>query len=122
MAATSTATATTSAAATVKTASDAKLGTILVAANGKTLYIFDKDTANTSNCSGTCIAKWPALTATGTPTGDGVKGKLATITRADGGTQVTLDGKPLYFYAADTKAGDTNGDGVGGIWHVVTNP
>lgn len=46
-------------------------------------------------------------------------GALATITRADGTTQVTYDGHPLYYYAADVQAGDTNGEGVGGVWHVA---
>lgn len=110
------------AAATVKTADDAKLGKILVAANGMTLYIFDKDTANTSNCYDQCAKNWPPLTVTGDPTGSGVKGKLAATARTDGTKQVTLDGKPLYFYVADKKAGDTVGEGVGGVWHVIKNP
>ncbi len=108
--------------ATVMTANDAKLGKILVAANGMTLYIFDKDTANTSNCYDACETNWPVLKTDGTPTGDGVTGTLATTTRKDGSKQVTLGGKPLYFYKADQKAGDTVGNGVGGTWHVVVNP
>jgi predicted lipoprotein with Yx(FWY)xxD motif len=28
-------------------------------------------------------------------------------------------GKPLYRYAGDAQAGDVNGDGVGGVWHVA---
>lgn len=109
-------------AATVKTDNNAKLGKILVAANGMTLYVFDKDTANTSNCYDTCATNWPALTVTGVPTGDGVSGKLGTATRKDGTTQATLDGKPLYFWKNDQKPGDATGDGVNGVWHVVKNP
>ncbi len=109
-------------AATVKTADDAKLGKILVAASGMTLYIFDKDTADTSNCYDACATNWPPLIVTGDPSGDGVTGKLATTVRKDGSKQVTLGGKPLYFYKADQKAGDTVGEGVGGVWHVIKNP
>jgi predicted lipoprotein with Yx(FWY)xxD motif len=90
--------------------------TVLVAgSNGMTVYTFTSDTAGsgTSACSGACLTKWPALTvaAGATPTpGDGVTGKLGTITRADDGTlQVTYNGLPLYFYQGDKAPGDTNG-------------
>jgi predicted lipoprotein with Yx(FWY)xxD motif len=91
-------------------------GTLLVAAsNDMTLYTFTKDEANsgTSNCTGGCLAAWPALTVAAgqTPTGGaGVTGTLGTITRADNGeVQVTYNGLPLYFFSKDTKPGDTNG-------------
>lgn len=107
------------AAPTVKTADDAKLGKILVAANGMTLYTYDKDTANTSTCTGACASNWPALTiASGTPVGAGITGTLGTAAS----NQVTWNSKPLYFYAKDTKPGDTTGDKVGNVWHVITNP
>jgi predicted lipoprotein with Yx(FWY)xxD motif len=90
--------------------------TILVAgSNGMTVYTFTSDTAGSgkSACSGGCLTKWPALTvaAGATPTaGTGVAGALGTITRADDGSlQVTYNGLPLYFYAGDKAAGDTNG-------------
>ncbi len=109
-------------AANVKTDNNAKFGKILVAANGMTLYVFDKDTANTSNCYDACATNWPPLTVTADPVGDGINGKLATATRKDGAKQVTLDGKPLYFWKNDQKPGDATGDGVQGVWHVVKNP
>jgi len=91
-------------------------GTLLVAtSNDMTLYTFDSDVAGSgvSNCSGGCLANWPALTvaAGDTPTaGAGVTGALGTITRSDNGAlQVTYDGKPLYFFAHDTAPGDTHG-------------
>ncbi len=92
-------------------------GTLLVAANGMTVYAFDKDVANsgTSACTATddCIATWPALTvpAGTTPTaGAGVSGTIGTITRADSGAlQVTYNGRPLYFYSGDHAVGDSNG-------------
>lgn len=94
----------------------------LTGPDGMTLYIFDKDTeANKSACAaGGCLSTWPALIATGTPTaGAGVSGTLATFARDDGTMQVSYKGKPLYYYAPDTKVGDTTGDGVGGIWHLA---
>ena len=90
--------------------------TILVAgSNGMTVYTFTSDTAGSgkSACSGGCLTKWPALTVAAGATataGTGVTGQLGTITRADDGTlQVTYNGLPLYFYAGDKAAGDTNG-------------
>ena len=91
-------------------------GVILVdGATDMTLYYFEQDVKDSgkSNCNEGCIAVWPALTveAGATPTaGDGGDAsKLGTITRDDGDIQVTYDGKPLYFYAQDTKPGDLNG-------------
>jgi predicted lipoprotein with Yx(FWY)xxD motif len=88
---------------------------------GHTLYRFDLDARNTSNCSGGCAQAWPPLLLPiGNPTGPpGLPGILAIITRADGGRQVTYNGLPLYTYAQDIQPGDTNGEGVGGVWHVV---
>lgn len=105
----------------LKTASTS-LGTILVDGAGKTLYVFDKDTANSgaSSCVDKCATAWPAFAAgSGTPTLDGVKGTVGTITGVDGGKQVTLDGRPLYYFAKDAAAGDVTGQGVGEIWWVV---
>lgn len=109
-------------AAVVTVATDATLGQHLVAANGMTLYMYTKDTSDVSNCSGACATNWPPYApVTGEPLvpGDGVTGQLATITRADGTSQVTYNGKPLYFWKSDAKVGDTTGQNVGGVWFVV---
>ncbi|HEY8168311.1 MAG TPA: hypothetical protein VIF84_06315 [Candidatus Limnocylindrales bacterium] len=106
----------------VTTATDATLGPILVGEGGKTLYLFTKDTGGTSVCSGDCAASWPPFViAAGASVvgGEGVPGVLATITREDGALQVTYDGKPLYYFAADAKAGDVTGQGVNDVWFVV---
>jgi predicted lipoprotein with Yx(FWY)xxD motif len=94
----------------------------LVGPTGLTLYTFDNDTDGVSNCSGQCLANWPALTTPADlpPMGDGADGALATIARADGATQVTYDGQPLYYYVGDSKPDDKTGDGVGGVWHIAT--
>lgn len=85
-------------------------------AQGKTLYIFTKDTANKSNCSGGCLAAWPAFVPKpeAKPNGD-----LGIITRDDGTRQWTHKDRPLYFYIGDTKAGDKTGDKQGGVWFIL---
>ena len=97
---------------------------VLVGAKKHTLYVFDADTSTKSTCSGACAAAWPPLTTQGTPrTGTGAGGlKLGTTARTDGGTQVTVNGHPVYYYSADMKAGDTNGQGLnqfGAKWWVL---
>ncbi len=113
-----------STAALLKTADNAALGKILVDSGGLTVYTWDRDTSSTSGCTGGCGGTWPAvLVPDGTPSpipSDGVTGTLASSPRTDGGgNQLTLDGKPLYRYAADAAPGEAKGDGVGGVWHVV---
>ena len=106
------------------TAQADKLGTIVVdGGTGRTLYVFDKDTASPpkSNCDGDCAAMWPpVLAGTGTPQLDGVDASaVGTVSRTDGSKQLTLGGMPLYQFANDTTAGDVKGQAVGGIWWVV---
>jgi predicted lipoprotein with Yx(FWY)xxD motif len=107
---------TTGGAATVNASQVGSAGLILVAgSNGMTLYNFTQDTkdSGTSACTGGCLQTWPALTvgAGETPVaGEGVTGKLGTITRTDDGTlQVTYNGLPLYFFKNDKAPGDLNG-------------
>lgn len=108
---------------TVATA-DSSLGTIFVDAEGMTLYTFDPDTDGVSTCTGGCATTWPPLllprgTAAPVP-GDRVS-QLSVAPRPDDSTrmQVNWDGQPLYTYAGDTAPGDTEGDGLGGNWHVA---
>lgn len=99
-----------------------KLGTVLTGANGFTLYMFSPDTATSSMCTtaGGCISLWPAAAGTGTlAAGTTLPGKLGTIMRPDGSTQVTYQNHPLYTYAKDSGPGQTNGEGVLNMWHVV---
>jgi predicted lipoprotein with Yx(FWY)xxD motif len=96
--------------------------TVLTNAQGFTLYWFAPDTSTTSNCNGSCATFWPPLKGPATA-GPGVTGKLATITRADGSTQATYNGHPLYTYKGDTAPGQDKGNGLnlsGGLWHDVT--
>jgi predicted lipoprotein with Yx(FWY)xxD motif len=99
-------------------------GGYLTGEDGKSLYVFAKDTkANDSQCtSDQCVQNWPAWTIDSGETvvaGDGVTGTIATFARADGSMQVSYNGHPLYTFAGDSKAGDTNGDGIGGVWSLA---
>ena len=96
--------------------------TVLTNAQGFTLYWVAPDTSTTSNCNGTCATFWPPVKGPATA-GSGVTGKLGTITRADGSTQATYNGHPLYTYKGDTAPGQDKGNNLnieGGLWHDVT--
>ena len=101
------------------------LGTFLVDSKGRALYLWDADHSSKSTCSGACAQAWPPLTTTGTPKASGaVKASLlGTTKRADGSREVTYAGHPLYYFAGDTQAGQTTGQGSNGFgapWWVVT--
>ncbi len=101
---------------------DNALGKILVGADGKTLYVFTADKDGKSACTGDCLASWPAVISDAAPAlGTGLDAEdFKTITREDGGgTQVTFYGMPLYYFAGDSAAGQTNGQGLAGKWYVV---
>jgi predicted lipoprotein with Yx(FWY)xxD motif len=103
---------------------DSPLGRILVDAAGRTLYLFEKDTSTTSTCDAACATYWPPFTTTGTPlAGKGASaGDVGTTKRADGQTEVTYNGHPLYYYVGDSKPGDTTGQGLdlfGAEWDVL---
>jgi predicted lipoprotein with Yx(FWY)xxD motif len=98
---------------------DSDLGAILTDAAGMTIYFFANDTEGTSNCEGDCLANWPPVEAEDSPAaGEGVTAELGTIERSDGTRQLTVNGFPAYYFAADAAAGDVNGQGVGGVWWV----
>ncbi len=100
----------------IGSASSASFGTVLTGPTGMTLYTHAGDSATSSTCTGGCATAWPPLATTGQPTaGAGVSGQLGTLTRADGTTQVTYGGLPLYYWQGDTKAGDVTGNGVNGF-------
>jgi predicted lipoprotein with Yx(FWY)xxD motif len=101
---------------------DPTLGMILTGDDGKTLYELTKDSAGTTTCTGSCATNWPPFTLAGGDTavaGSGVTGTVTTLQRPDGGTQVALNGHPLYYFKGDSAAGDTNGEGVNGVWFAV---
>jgi predicted lipoprotein with Yx(FWY)xxD motif len=101
-------------------------GTALVDGNGRTLYLFEADTATTSTCAGPCAQVWPPLLAHGYPptaSGAAQAQLFGTTARGDGTRQVTYNGHPLYYFAGDNAPGDTHGQGLnqfGGGWYVLT--
>jgi predicted lipoprotein with Yx(FWY)xxD motif len=112
-------------AATVGTANAGSLGTVLVDSQGRTLYLFQKDTGTKSMCSGACASAWPPLRASGKPTaGSGANASmLGTTPRSDGKPQVTYNGHPVYLFSGDQNPGDTTGEGTnafGGLWYAVS--
>ena len=96
------------------------LGEVLVGANGHTLYAFTKDVDGVSTCFDACAAAWPAVTVDeGFAPPAGVDPALVTtVDRPDGTKQLKIGKWPLYFYAGDGAPGETNGQGVGGVWFV----
>ena len=103
---------------TVDVATSAGVGSILTDAQGFALYTFSMDHGGVSSCTGSCATVWPALTvpAGTTPTaGPGVTGTVAAVPQANGTTQVTYNGSPLYTFLTDPGPGQVTGDGVGGF-------
>ncbi len=86
----------------------------MTAANGMTVYTFDKDSGGVSACYEACAQTWPHVPA------DAVSGAdFGSVERKDGAKQATYQGKPIYFFKGDAQPGDTKGDGIGGVWHVL---
>src|SRR5713226_3667476 len=113
------------AAATIAVATNSKLGQILVDGKGITVYLFVKDTGQSSTCYTSCAQVWPPVLTNGAPVaGTGATASLlGTTTRTDGKTEVTYNGHPLYYFVTDKKPGDTTGQGVtsfGEIWYVMS--
>jgi predicted lipoprotein with Yx(FWY)xxD motif len=103
---------------------DPEFGAVITGKDGMSLYVFAKDTtAGQSACNGDCATNWPPLTVAAVSdatAGTGVSGALATITRVDGSLQLTLGGKPLYYFKGDAAAGDTNGQGLNDVWYLAS--
>ena len=100
-----------------KTSQSSKLGQFFTDEKGMTLYVFAKDKPGVSNCTGQCLALWPAYVS---PTASGTLPENVTvITRSDKSLQYAWKGMPLYYYSGDKAAGDTNGEGVGKVWSVA---
>jgi predicted lipoprotein with Yx(FWY)xxD motif len=107
----------------VGTGSTANAGTVLVDAQGHTLYHFTPEAHGGISCTGSCASTWPPLMV---PAGQQVQahgslsGSFATVKRPDGSMQATYNGWPLYRYSGDSSAGTANGQGLFGKWFAVT--
>ena len=97
------------------------IGTVLDNARGFTLYHLTTDSSNKTTCTGGCSQVWPPLLSpNGTlPASPGVMGAFGTLKRPDGTIQITFNGMPLYTYAGDSGPGQSNGQGIGGVWFAV---
>jgi predicted lipoprotein with Yx(FWY)xxD motif len=101
------------------------LGDVLVNRQGRTLYLFGRDSGAMSACTGACAVNWPPLRDRGTPlVGSGAKAsEIGKTARPDGKSQLTYNDHPLYTFVNDTKPGDTRGEGInafGGSWFAVS--
>lgn len=99
-------------AGTVNTAT----GKVLTGVKDMTLYTFDQDSKGVSSCYDICATNWPPFIA---PEGAVASGEYSLVKRRDGSEQWAQNGMPLYYWAKDKKAGDVNGDGINGVWHVA---
>jgi predicted lipoprotein with Yx(FWY)xxD motif len=110
--------------ATLAVVTNSKLGKqIIVAASGKTVYLFMPDgTSTTSKVPAALKSAWPAVTASGTSTvGTSLdKTKLALEPQPDGTQQVAYNGHLLYTFQGDAAPGSANGERLGGIWFVLS--
>jgi predicted lipoprotein with Yx(FWY)xxD motif len=100
-------------------AADSALGTILVDGEGFTVYAFTVDGEGESACYDACAQMWPPLRADTQFASDLDASLFGSITRTDGGDQLTANGHPLYRYAPDASPGDTTGQGINDVWFVV---
>lgn len=102
---------------------DPLIGTYLVGYTGMTLYTYAKDSIGTTTCYGACVTAWPPYIVSPSDQINlqyGISASsIGTLTRTDGTLQVTYRGRPLYFYSGDTGKGETNGQGVQGLWYVA---
>lgn len=92
---------------------------VLADAAGMTVYTFDKDAVDSgkSACNGPCADNWPPLAA---PASAGqLAAPYSVVLREDGSRQLAYQGKPLYYFKGDSKAGERKGDDVKQVWHVV---
>lgn len=101
---------------------DSQYGQVLFDGSDQAVYYFDKESSSKSECYGACAEAWPPVLTEGEPQASGrvQAGKLGTTQRDDGTTQVTYDGRPLYYY--DEPAGEVschNVDEFGGLWLAV---
>lgn len=109
---------------TVVTTRGTGLGDVLVDAQGRTLYLFAKDTGPASTCDSSCAAFWPPVPVSDAPraAGGASAASLGVITGPGNSRQLSYSGHPLYYFVGDRKAGQTRGEGLnqfGAKWFVL---
>ena len=106
----------------IGTADVSGVGVVLHDGEGFTLYHLTTEKNGKIDCTGSCTSTWPPLLAKNGQLPAAMadlSGKLSTVTRPDGGVQITFDGMPLYTYSGDSAPGQANGNGVSGVWYAV---
>lgn len=93
-----------------------KDGRKILTKDGLTVYTFDQDNGSVSSCYDACANAWPPVLAV---EGEVLGEEVGLTTRKDGTEQLTYNGAPIYFFAGDGAEGDINGDGLGGVWHII---
>jgi len=97
-------------------------GTVLASSRGFVLYTYARDGRDKSVCTGPCATTWPPFTVragTRLVSTDPGAGAVGVLDRPGGGLQVSFRGHPLYFFSGDRAPGQTNGEGIEGVWSVV---
>lgn len=98
------------------------IGAVLTGPSGNTMYVLVNGQGSPVPCTGSCLSAWPSVTITGTAAaGSGVTATLST-TSASGGTQLTVNNDPVYYFSGDAQPGQTNGEGIasfGGTWYAL---
>ena len=100
-----------------------QFGRILADGRGQAVYVFDRETSSKAACYGACAKAWPPVLTRGRPVaGKGVRaGRVGTTRRRGGKRQLTMDGRPLYYYVDDAPGRVLchNVEEFGGLWLVV---
>lgn len=108
---------------TVKVVTTSGYGKLLATAGGLTLYHYTDEGRGKIDCKGACAQLWPPLLVkkgVKPVAGSGLAAsKLGTLTRPDGGIQVTYNGFALYRFASDKKTGDLKGQGLDHAWYAI---
>ncbi|HVQ17429.1 MAG TPA: hypothetical protein VMT27_00175 [Actinomycetes bacterium] len=101
------------------------LGSVMVDAQGRTLYMLTSDSRNQSNCSAACLTYWPPVPApaSGQPSSPQISAKVGETNTTTGLKMLTVGGWPVYTYVSDQAAGDVTGEGIatfGGTWYAIS--
>ncbi|WEG07579.1 hypothetical protein PU630_09930 [Microbacterium horticulturae] len=108
---------------TVLTTVKTSVGETVADADGRAVYLYSEDEQGSgkSSCDAACLASWPAVTTDSTdPQGTGIDAKIGEIPAPGGGYQLTLNGWPLYYFDGDTVPKTIKGQGIGGVWWLLT--
>lgn len=97
-----------------------EFGDVIVDQAGWSLYMFSPDAGGRSTCSDGCAAVWPPLFAEKLPVADGIEASLLSLVERPDGNVVAVAGWPLYYFVGDAAPGDVNGQGVEGIWWLLS--